>query len=347
MDSRDIPEIQEAEGAPSAQGKVAGQAGTPAVAGAKTRSKGKLAATPPAKTGQGPPPRAEQEQRENVTLVQVRPAEQGRENDTLAQAQLEEFAQLPTHEISASQQELTTLRNSVEERFDRFETTINALKFFLQGDAETQSSGQDVEIIRPMGNFLPKVEWEYRSSGIVYPFTGMTSEGIPEDFARIWRSKKTDLTIETKQTIKVIAHARFYAQRVSESIARCLDSDEQSQQASLALLRSIRQELEVDSQAAPPPEAAPGTVAVRPALRSAPPPLLVALNGYADAALLFPPGKREMAYIRATRWVDTESSGFSETSREQALQDARLLLRPRVGDCGMGCPLHQLCGNGD
>jgi len=185
MDSRDIPEIQEAEGAPSAQGKVAGQAGTPAVAGAKTRSKGKLAATPPAKTGQGQPPRAEQEQRENVTLVQVRPAEQGRENDTLAQAQLEEFAQLPTHEISASQQELTTLRNSVEERFDRFETTINALKFFLQGDAETQSSGQDVEIIRPMGNFLPKVEWEYRSSGIVYPFTGMTSEGIPEDFARI------------------------------------------------------------------------------------------------------------------------------------------------------------------
>jgi hypothetical protein len=145
----------------------------------------------------------------------------------------------------------------------------------------------------------------------------MPSEGIPEDFAHIWRSKKTELSLETKQTIKIIAHARFYAQRVSESIARYLDSTEQSQQASLALLRSIRQELEVDAQAAPPPEAAPGTVAVRPALRSAPPPLLVALNGYADAVLFFPPGQRETASIRATR-----SSGFSETSREQALQDA-------------------------
>jgi len=52
MDSGDIPDIQEAEEAPSAQGKVAGQTGTPAVVGVKTRSKATLAATTPAKTGQ-------------------------------------------------------------------------------------------------------------------------------------------------------------------------------------------------------------------------------------------------------------------------------------------------------
>ena len=67
MDSGDIPDIQEAEEAPSAQGKVAGQAGTPAVVGVETRSKAALAATTPAKTGQGPPPRSEQDR--EVTLA--------------------------------------------------------------------------------------------------------------------------------------------------------------------------------------------------------------------------------------------------------------------------------------
>jgi len=169
---------------------------------------------------------------------------------------------------------------------------------------------------------FPKVEWEYPGSNILYPFSHMSAEGIPEDFARMRRSKSVPLTLETRQAINIIAHCRFYARRVCECINRYLDSTDQSPQASLALLRSIRQELKVDAQAAPAPETAPGTVAVRPVLRSALPPLMVALNGYADAFLFFPPWQRELAYIRATRWVDTQSSGFSEISRDQALQDA-------------------------
>ena len=87
MDSGDIPDIQEAEEAPSAQGKVAGQAGTPAVVGVETRSKAALAATALATPSQDPPPRSEQDR-----------------EVTLGQLQLEEFQQLPTQGIPVSQQ---------------------------------------------------------------------------------------------------------------------------------------------------------------------------------------------------------------------------------------------------
>jgi hypothetical protein len=65
-----------------------------------------------------------------------------------------------------------------------------------------------------------------------------------------------DLSLEAKQAIKIVV----------ESIDRYLKSTDQSQKASLALLRSIRHELKVDAQAALTPEAAPGTVAVKPVI---------------------------------------------------------------------------------
>jgi len=86
-------------------------------------------------------------------------------------------------------------------------------------------------------------------------------------------------------------------------------------------------EFEVDPQAAPPEQAAPKTVAVKPVLRAAPPPLIVALNSYADACLFFAPNRRDTAHNRATRWVDLQSSGFLEVDRDQALRDAIALLK--------------------
>jgi hypothetical protein len=124
----------------------------------------------------------------------------------------------------------------------------------------------------------------------------------------------------------MIAHMRFYTLRLVESILRYLDGTEQSQQASLALSRSILQELETDAQAAPVKAPAPGTVAMKQVFRTTPPPLMVARNSYADASLFFSPGHREAAYIRATRWVDHDHSCFAEVNKDQVLQEALAML---------------------
>jgi hypothetical protein len=266
----------------------------------------------------------------------------------------------------------------------------------------------DVEEIQSenqlQGKQFPKMEWEYTASDILYPFSRMSAEGIPEEFtretktlgpqaARVWQATRRtsrasvcsvhparrDSTRATRaarrvalvslpptrahsrarpaaraarrwrsarqsvfarlagasttkrravasvpstrsrrrrattsashvrqvrwlclgpQAINMIAHFWFYSRRLCESIRRYLAGTEQSQQASLALLRSILQEFEVDPQAAPPDAPAPGTVAVNPVLRAAPPPMMVALDSYADACMYFAPNRRETAYIR-------------------------------------------------
>lgn len=69
------------------------------------------------------------------------------------------------------------------------------------------------------------MEWEYPERKILYPFSNMEAEGLPEDFAKRLHnsSKKLPLSKETKQACNTIAHMRFYTLHLVESIRRYLD----------------------------------------------------------------------------------------------------------------------------